>query len=251
MKINFKRFAAVISLSLIATIVFVPCAAFFVSAQTTADISVQEADAMNKTVMDSVLDSVADTTDAEATSRAQAFDTAKKNTEETLAQIEEDKAAAQTQEVKTPVSSEAKVTTASADGKYLLNIANPDPNYVSYSISLDSYDRDILEHLVMGEAGGEGFIGAALVAQAIRDTMVTDGYKSVEAVRTSCGYYGSLYNTPNQNVIDAVKFIFDEGGAAVQHTLIYFYAPNICTSGWHESQEFVVEHNSHRFFDRW
>ena len=54
-----------------------------------------------------------------------------------------------------------------------------------------------------------------------------------------------------QDALDAVSFIFDQGGAAVQHSIVYFYAPALCTSGFHESQEFVVAHNSHRFFDRW
>ena len=239
---NFKRFAAVISLSLVATIVTIPCAAFFVSAQTANDDAVnsksETAETMALTESTYKAEEIlADKESTATVSRAQAFDVAKKTTEETMATIEEE-------------ASSAKATVATSS-KYLLDIANPDASYLSYSVKLTEYDRDVLEHLVMGEAGGEGFIGCCLVAQAIRDTLVTDGYSSVEAVRTGMGYYGSLYNTPNQDAIDAVKFIFDEGGAAVQHTLIYFYAPTLCTSGFHESQEFVVEHNSHRFFDRW
>ena len=259
---NFKRFAAVISLSLIATIAIIPCAAFFVSAQTTSPVVVSSTEATEEILNESTFKAnqiLADKSSAETVLRAQAFDAAKKNTEETLADIEETEAAeaekqAQ-QAAKTPVETVKKPAAATSapatGGKYLLNISNPDPKYVSYSVTLDAYDRDILGRLVMGEAGAEGYLGAALVAQAIRDTMIADGYPTVESVRTSCGYYGSLHMAPNQDVLDAIEFIFDEGGAVVQHRILYFYAPNLCVSGWHESQEFVVEHNSHRFFDRW
>ena len=239
---NFRRIAAAVSLSLITSIMIVPFAAFFASAASVEKTEVPEKSETAEAIVESVTETVEDTEIVEqiqadkTTEKAQAFDVAKKNTEETLAVLEEN---------------DGTTATIADGGKYLLNIANPDKNYVSYSVELTDYDRDILEHLVMGEAGGEGFIGACLVAQALRDTLVNDGYPSVEAVRNGMGYYGSLYNTPNQDVLDAVEFIFDQGGAAVQHKITYFYAPAICTSGFHESQEFVVEYNSHRFFDRW
>ena len=239
---NFRRIAAAVSLSLITSIMIVPFAAFFASAASVEKTEVPEKSETAEAIVESVTETVEDTELVEqiqadrTTEKAQAFDVAKKNTEETLAVLEEN---------------DGTTATIADGGKYLLNIANPDKNYVSYSVDLTDYDRDILEHLVMGEAGGEGFIGACLVAQALRDTLVNDGYPSVEAVRNGMGYYGSLYNTPNQDVLDAVEFIFDQGGAAVQHKITYFYAPAICTSGFHESQEFVVEYNSHRFFDRW
>ena len=239
---NFRSIAAAVSLSLITSIMIVPFAAFFASAASVEKTEVPEKSETAEAIVESVTETVEDTEIVEqiqadkTTEKAQAFDVAKKNTEETLAVLEEN---------------DGTTATIADGGKYLLNIANPDKNYVSYSVELTDYDRDILEHLVMGEAGGEGFIGACLVAQALRDTLVNDGYPSVEAVRNGMGYYGSLYNTPNQDVLDAVEFIFDQGGAAVQHKITYFYAPAICTSGFHESQEFVVEYNSHRFFDRW
>lgn len=133
---------------------------------------------------------------------------------------------------------------------YLLGIENPDYDYVSYSISLTDEDRDILERLVMGEAGDQGYIGCALVAQAIRDTMIADGVPTVEQVRTGYGYYGSLSRTPNSDVKRAVEFIFDQGGAAVQHKLMYFYETSLCSSEWHETQNYVVTYNTTRFFDR-
>ncbi len=244
---RFKRLAAVVSLSLIITIIVVPCAVFFASAQTVSGATatqstteIKENDRVTKSYVDDK--NLTNKQDDSTAKKAKSFDSAKVKAEKTAKVIKK---------AENTVISSNPAATVSTNSKYLLDIAKPDPSYVSYSITLTSYDRDILEHLVMGEAGGEGYIGCCLVAQAIRDTMISDGYKSVEALRTSMGYYGGLYNTPNEDVLNAVKFIFDEGGAAVQHNIVYFYAPALCTSGFHESQEFVVAHNSHRFFDRW
>lgn len=217
--------------------------------------------------------SVDDYTDSEqqAIERASAVDKAKTEAEQSVQELKEKKeaeqAAAKAAEESTVAAysesqSDASVSTNNSSSSqtvigdatstgYLLSIDNPDPNYVSRSVSLSAEDRYILERLVMGESGNQGFIGAALVAQTIRDTMVYDGYSSVEQVRTACGYYGSLDRAPNQDVLDAVSYIFDQGGAAVQHELRYFYAYKICSSPWHESQNHIVTYMDVKFFDRW
>ena len=253
---TFKRLAAVVSLSLIIAIIIIPCAIFFANAQSVTSVDAQDSDANNnntinefiveKRATNSFVDekNLSNKQNDKTVERAQMFEDTK------VESVKSAKEVIKTNKAVSKVHPNASVP-ANSNTKYLLDIAKPDKNYVSYSISLTDYDRDILERLVMGEAGGEGYIGCCLVAQAIRDTMISDGYKSVESLRTSMGYYGSLYTTPNEDALNAVKFIFDEGGAAVQHSIIYFYAPAVCTSGFHESQEFVVAHNSHRFFDRW
>lgn len=136
----------------------------------------------------------------------------------------------------------------SLQGKALLDIDNPDSNYTGTPVSLTSADRDLLERLVMGEAGAEGYEGAALVAQCIRDTMVYKGYSSVASVREGCKYSGSTSKEPNQDVKRAVSFIFDDGGYAVKHKIFYFYAYKWCSSSWHETQPFIIQHGGHRFF---
>lgn len=132
--------------------------------------------------------------------------------------------------------------------KALLEIENPDESYNGKVVVLSESDRDLLERLVQGEAGGEGMEGAALVAQAIRDTMVYKGFDSVEEVRRALKYSGSTANKPNENVKQAVKFIFDDGGYAVKHSIFYFYAPAKVSSPFHESQKFIIEHGGHKFF---
>lgn len=136
----------------------------------------------------------------------------------------------------------------SLQGSALLDIENPDTNYKGVSVSLTAEDRDLLERLVMGEAGAEGYEGAALVAQCIRDTMVYKGYSSVASVRDGCKYSGSISKEPNQDVKNAVSFIFDDGGYAVRHRIYYFYAYKWCSSSWHETQPFIIQYGGHRFF---
>ena len=146
-------------------------------------------------------------------------------------------------------SDDGNTVSESGSGDYLLDIANPDPNYVGYSVSLNDEDRDMTERILMGEAGGEGFIGMALVAQCIRDTYVNGSYSSIAQLLKVNGYYGSTSITPSQTAKEVVNYIFDQGGSAVQHNIRIFYATNMCSSSWHEAQEFVVQYNYVRFFN--
>ena len=133
--------------------------------------------------------------------------------------------------------------------KYLLEIDNPDPDYKTYPIELTDYDRDVLAHLVMGEFGTGGVTGCALIAQSVRDAMVKFDYDSVEEVRVEMGYTGWYSGEPNEDVYEAIDYIFDQGRAAVQHEILVMYATQVLYSSWHEAQEFVVEYESVRFFD--
>lgn len=134
----------------------------------------------------------------------------------------------------------------------LLATDEPDPDYQHSVVSLAPADRDLLYRLVMGEAGNQGYEGAALVAQSIRDAMVYDGYQSIAEVRSALQYSGRIDREPNRDVINAVSYIFDQGGVAVHHRILYFYAgyPSYI-SKWHESQHFILQYKDHRFFDRW
>ena len=145
--------------------------------------------------------------------------------------------------------SESSAISASGSGDYLLDIDNPDPNYVGYAVSLNDEDRDMTERILMGEAGGEGFIGMALVAQCIKDTYLNGSYSSIAQLLRDNGYYGSTSITPSETAKEVVNYIFDQGGSAVQHDIRIFYATNMCSSAWHESQEFVVQYNYVRFFN--
>ena len=133
----------------------------------------------------------------------------------------------------------------------LIDIKNPDKNYGKKVVIVEGRDREILENLVFGEAGNQGFIGCALVAQAIKDMYILGNYSSVDAVRRNTGYSGSITKGTNQDAKNAVAYVFDQGGYAVQHRILYFYAPQYARGSFHETQNFIVQYGGHKFFDRW
>lgn len=132
----------------------------------------------------------------------------------------------------------------------LLTSAVIDSEYSSEPLQLTSSNRDNFERLVMGEAGNEGFAGAAIVAQSIRDNMRDKGVYDLLEIKSMLQYSGSLNKAPNSDVKKACEFILDDGGMALQHRVLYFYAPRWCQSTWHESQIFLIEYGGHRVFDR-
>lgn len=137
------------------------------------------------------------------------------------------------------------------DAGYLLAIDNPDYGYGTSTVYLSDADRDLLERLCMGEFGTGGFIGAALIAQAVKDAMCFDGYTNVADVIKYCRYDGSTSMGTNDACRQAVRYIFDDNHDAVQHRLLYMYNPYLVTSSFHESQNFILSYQGVRFFDRW
>lgn len=143
-------------------------------------------------------------------------------------------------------SNDSSHTENSNSGNYLISISNPDYSYSPKQVSLSSYDRAKLERLVMGEAGSMGFNGCALVAQAIRDAMNRSNTSSIDTIISTYQYYAPTNKEPNQDVKDAVSYIFDQNGSAVQHRILVFYTG---TSSWHETQNYVTTYGNMRFFD--
>lgn len=152
----------------------------------------------------------------------------------------------QSQSSNDTASSESYDNSVPYSGNALIQISTPDPNYNPGYVSLSAYDRAKLERLVMGEAGTMGYEGCALVAQCIRDAMNRSGTSSIDTIISEYQYYGSTAIEPNQNVKNAVSYIFDQNGSAVQHRLLCFY---IGYSSWHETQTFITSIGGVRFFD--
>ena len=128
----------------------------------------------------------------------------------------------------------------------LIQIANPDYSYSPKHLTLSAYDRNLVERMVMGEGGLMGFNGCALIAQCIHDAMVRANTTSMDYIISNYGYYGTTSYEPNQDVIDAVSFIFDQDRMAVQHRAMVFYTGQ---SAWHETQVFLTQIGTVRFFD--
>ncbi|HHX30203.1 MAG TPA: hypothetical protein GX720_03135 [Clostridiaceae bacterium] len=133
-------------------------------------------------------------------------------------------------------------------GKFLIQISNPDKNYKGQPLKVS--DRQALEGLVMGEWGTD-YIGAVLVAQCIRDSMLKEGTNSAATIKRKYGYTAPIKKNVTDAVKRAVAYVFDEGGSGVQHPIYYFYASNLVKSGWHETQKFIVQRHAVRFFSRW
>ena len=106
-------------------------------------------------------------------------------------------------------------------------------------------DKITLERIVEGEAGGESFDGKCWVATCLRNAMEKDGL-TAEQVRVSYQYSGWKENV-SEETERAVAEVFERGNKTHDYVL-WFYAPKWCNSEWHESQRFVAEIGSHRFF---
>ncbi len=156
-----------------------------------------------------------------------------------------------TEEETTEPETEAETETEVLKNDAPVSTANVDTGYTATHVELSAYDRDLLERLVMGEGGSLGFNGAALIAQAVRDSMVLSGTNSVEYIIANYQYDGSTAIAPSEDVKAAVSFIFDSDGCAVQHRILYFYAADMVSNAWHESQQFITSYGNVRFFDQW
>lgn len=132
--------------------------------------------------------------------------------------------------------------------KFLFEIAEPDPDYHGSVIELTGTQRDETAWLLQNEAGNQGFEGMVLVAQCIHDALEYEGYADIAAVKAGLGYTTNLSTPPSEDAYAAIEYIFDQGNAAIQHKILYFYSHN---GQWHETQHFIIEYKAHRFFDKW
>ena len=133
-----------------------------------------------------------------------------------------------------------------------------DLSYCGSKIELSKEDREILRRLIVGEAGNQGLVGMALVAQTIHDNLEFTDWKTVEEVRVENEYSGRLdskdYEDPEIRAMAeaAIVYVFDQGGVVVQHRLMAFYSPKGMEHGvasWHETLPFVLRYGGHKFFD--
>lgn len=121
-----------------------------------------------------------------------------------------------------------------------------EPTEPAVRYPLTDAERDVVERVVMAEAGGESFEGQMLVAQCILNAAEKRGVDPSEAVVLYS--YTKSRPDPTQRVKDAVAAVFDRGETVVDEPILYFYNPALVTSDFHESQIFVIEEGGHRFF---
>lgn len=121
-----------------------------------------------------------------------------------------------------------------------------EPTEPAVRYTLTDAERDVVERVVMAEAGGESFEGQMLVAQCILNACEKTGTQPSEVVVTF--KYAPARPDPTDSVREAVAAVFDAGEFITDEPVMFFYNPAKVTSTWHESQTFVIEVGGHRFF---
>lgn len=117
----------------------------------------------------------------------------------------------------------------------------------SVRYALTAAERDEIERVVMAEAGAEPYIGQMAVAQCILNACEQENERPAEIVRRYG--YTAARPEPSYKVKSAVSDVFDDGETATDREILYFYAPALCQSLWHESQTYVCTIGGHRFFE--
>ena len=111
---------------------------------------------------------------------------------------------------------------------------------------LTGEERDLVERVVMAEAGGEAHEGQLAVAQCILNACLLDGIRPAQVVEEYS--YTDNRPEPTEQVKVAVAAVFDDGLTVFDPDVLYFYAPELCRSDWHETQDYVTTIGCHRFF---
>lgn len=107
-------------------------------------------------------------------------------------------------------------------------------------------ERELVERVVMAESGGESYEGQVLVCQCILNACEINGIRPAEAIKRYA--YAKGRPEATDSVKRAVVAVFDKGEKVTDEAIIYFYAPAVTASKFHESQRFICEVGGHRFF---
>lgn len=111
---------------------------------------------------------------------------------------------------------------------------------------LTDAERWEIASVVTAEAQGEPFAGKVAVAQCILQACEDDGIRPNEAV---VAYkYCKSRPEPSEEALEAVAAVFDHGQVVTDEPIKFYYAPALVYSDWHESQNYVMTINGHRFF---
>ena len=111
---------------------------------------------------------------------------------------------------------------------------------------LTDYERYVVASVVTAESAAEPFEGKMAVAQCILNACEKDGIRPTEAVVEY--KYAKSRPEPTKEALRAVEAVFDNGEVVTTETILYFYAPALVYSEWHESQDYVMTIKGHKFF---
>ena len=119
--------------------------------------------------------------------------------------------------------------------------------------NLTEAERQTIQYIVAGEAKGESMEGKMAVAQCVLHGMVKSDW-TAQKVRIEYQYSGWDDELEKSNpeawaeVVEAVSRVFDDGELISDKPILYFYAPDITSSSWHESLNHAVTIEGHKFF---
>lgn len=111
---------------------------------------------------------------------------------------------------------------------------------------LTEAERDLVERVVMAEAQGEPYEGQMLVCQCILNACEIDKIRPAETVQKYV--YAKSRPEPSDSVKSAVSAVFDRGETVTDEPIVYFYAPGIVQSKFHEAQIYTLTVGGHKFF---
>ena len=113
-------------------------------------------------------------------------------------------------------------------------------------------ERYTIACIIAGEAYNSGMDLKTAVAQTIYIAMKIEGCRLNGVISRYDGYRDRsvIEDRVWQECQEAIAQIFDRGEMAVDEPIEFFYAPQYCTSAWHESLTYVMTIGGCRFFTR-
>ena len=113
-------------------------------------------------------------------------------------------------------------------------------------------ERYTIACIIAGEAYNSDMDLKTAVAQTIYIAMKIEGCRLNGVISRYDGYRDRsvIEDRVWQECQDAIAQIFDRGEMAVDEPIEFFYAPQYCTSAWHETLKYVTTIGGCRFFTR-
>ena len=134
----------------------------------------------------------------------------------------------------------------SAEEAKAMAVAEAVPTEPTAFFALTDEQRTLIEQVVSAESRGEPYDGQVAVAQCILNACLKHDIEPERAIEKY--KYTTNRAEPTDSVKEAIAAVFDRGDGVTSEPIIFFYAPELVTSEFHESQDFVIEIGCHRFF---
>lgn len=118
---------------------------------------------------------------------------------------------------------------------------------------LTDYEFHVVCAMVCGESANQSYYGKWLVATCIRNACFRSQIQPSQ-VRIEYQYsgwnekYESQYPEIWAEIEEIVNRVFEYGDLAVEDEILWFYNPDKSKGNFHNTQRFIVEEGSHRFY---